>query len=79
MSVDEYESRFISLSNFSDNMFQTEERKARQFERGLRPQIRRYVISQRLHTLGDAADAARALEIDHASQKSKDAISRAIT
>jgi len=64
MSVDDYESKFISLSHFTDNMFQSEERKARMFERGLRPQIRRLVVSQRLRTLGDVVDSARALEID---------------
>ena len=74
MYVDAYESRFISLSHFTDNMFQTEERKVRMFEKGLRPQIRRFVVSQRLRSLGEAVNSARALEIDNTSfQKSKDA------
>ena len=37
LSVAAYKSRFVSLCNFTDNMFQTEERKARMFTRGLRP------------------------------------------
>ena len=80
MSVDDYESKFISLSHFTDNMFQSEERKARMFERGLRPQIRRLVVSQRLRTLGDVVDSARALEIDFfSSQKTKDTTTRTAT
>jgi len=39
MSVSVYEDMFISLSYFTDFMFQTEERKARMFEKGLRPQF----------------------------------------
>jgi len=36
MFVSAYEDKFISLSHFSD-MFQTKERKAQMFEKGLRP------------------------------------------
>ena len=35
LSVDDYEGRFLSLSHFTNNMFQMEECKARMFERGL--------------------------------------------
>ena len=48
ISVAAYESLFMSLSYFTSNMFRTEERKARMFERGLRPQIQRFLVSQRL-------------------------------
>ena len=40
MSVDAYETRFTRLSYFTGNLFQTEERKARIFETGLRAPIR---------------------------------------
>lgn len=54
-------------------MFQTEERLARMFERGLQPKIRRYVIAQRFHTLRDVADAAISQETDFAAtQKGKE-------
>jgi len=61
MTVDAYETRFTTLSHFTDNLFQTEERKARMFERGLKPPIRRLVVAQRLQTLAEAVDSARAL------------------
>jgi len=77
MSVDAYETQFTSLSHFTDNLFRTEDRKARMFESGLRPQIRRLVVAQRLPTLAAATDSARALEIDHATfQKGKEATSK---
>ena len=80
LSVDDYEVNFLSLSHFIDNMFQAEERKARMFERGLRPLIPQFVVLQRPHTLVEAADSARVLEIDHAtSQRSRDATTRATT
>jgi len=59
-----YEGRFVSLCNFTDNMFQTEERKAYMFARGLRPQIRRYLVSQSFCTLREVADAAIKQEIE---------------
>ena len=72
MSVDAYETRFTSLSHFTGNLFQTEERKARMFEIGLRAPIRLLVVAQRLPTLALAADSVIALEIDYAtSQKGK--------
>jgi len=78
MSVDAYETRFTTLSHFTGNMFQTEERKARMFEAGLRPGVRRLVVAQRLPTLALAADSARALEIDQVtSQKGKEAAGKA--
>ena len=74
VSVDVYESRFTSLSHFTGNMFQTEERKAWMFESGLRSGIRRLVVAHRLPTLALEADSARALEIEYAtSQRGKEA------
>ena len=67
VSIDVYESRFTSLSHFTGNMFQTEERKARMFESGLRSGIRRLVVAQHLPTLALEADSARALEIEYAT------------
>ena len=73
LSVAAYESKFCNLLHFTDNMFQTEERKARMFERGLKPQIRRYLVSQRFSTLREVADAAISQETDFAAiQKGKE-------
>jgi hypothetical protein len=63
MFVDVYETKFTSLSHFTGNMFQSKERMAQLFERGLRPQMRSLVLSQRLRTLGEALDSERALVI----------------
>ena len=35
MTVSVYEGKFISLSNLTDNIFHTKERKAQMFEKGL--------------------------------------------
>ena len=60
-------------------MFQTEEQKAQMFDRGFRPQFRRFVVSQRLHTLGKVVDSARALELESAAtQKSQKMTSRPV-
>ena len=67
MSVSGYEDKFISLFYFTDNMFQTEERKARMFEKGLWLQFQRFVVSQRLHTLREVVDSARVLELEDAT------------
>jgi hypothetical protein len=58
MLVVAYESKFVSLSQFTGNMFLTEKQKAQMFERGLQPQIRRFLVSQRFQTLREVADAA---------------------
>ena len=77
LSVAAYESKFVRLSYFTDNIFQTEERKARMFERELRPQIRRYLVSQRFHTLREVANAAIVQETKFLTSKGKDIFARA--
>ena len=70
-SVAAYEDRFVSLCRFTGNVFQTEERKARMFMRGLRPQIRRLLESQSFSTLREVADAALEKEIEMSVTKDK--------
>ena len=78
MSVVEYESSFTRLLHFTDNMFQTEERHARMFEMGLKPQIRRYLVSQSFSSLRGVADAALKQESEYlATQKGKEAAGKA--
>ena len=72
-----YESRFVSLCNFTGNMFQTEERKARMFMRGLRPHIRRYLVSQSFRTLREVADAAIAQELEFLATKDSEVVTEA--
>ena len=64
MTVPEYEGRFVSLTQFTEDLYHTEERRARMFERGLRPQIRRHLISHRYRTLREVSDAAYSIELD---------------
>ena len=48
------------------------------FLRGLNPQIRRYLASQRFHTMREVADAALSQEIEiAAAQKGKETATRA--
>ena len=78
LSVAAYESKFVSLSHFTDNMFQTEERKARMFERGLKPQIKRYLVSQHFHTLREVADVAITQEVFVSAAKEKEATTETV-
>lgn len=59
LSMAAYESQFISLSHFRNIMFQTEEWKGQMFEKGLRPQIQRYLVSNRFNTLRVITDVAK--------------------
>ena len=49
------------------------------FEKGLQPQLRRFVVSQRLLTLLEVVDSARALELESvATQKSREMTSKLV-
>ena len=59
-------------------MFQTDDWYAQMFLRGLRPQIRRYLASQRFHTLREVADATALQEQEiTASHKGKEIVAKA--
>ena len=78
MSVSAYEGKFIGLLHFTDGLFHTDDRQAQMFLRGLRPQIRRYLASQRFHTLREVADAAALQEQEiTVSQKGKEIVAKA--
>ena len=68
LSVADYESRFVGLCNFTD-LFSEPVRRARMFEKGLRPQIRQIVVSLGLPTQRAVADSAMAIERDIARAK----------
>jgi hypothetical protein len=60
-------------------MFQTEERKARMFEMGLKPQIRRYLVSQNHSSLREVADAALKQESEYLDTlKGKEVVAKAV-
>ena len=65
MSVMDYESKFMSLLRFT-SMWHTEERQAQMFLMGLRPGLRRYIVSRRFRSVREVADAAMAQETDTA-------------
>ena len=58
MTVVEYETKFTSLGRFATYVINTEERKARKFERGLRKFIRDPIEMQRLSTYAEVIDRA---------------------
>jgi hypothetical protein len=70
-SVAAYEDRFASLCRFTGNIFQTEERMARMFMRGLCPHIRRRLESQSFNTLREVVIAALDQEIEMSVIKDK--------
>ncbi|XP_020271996.1 uncharacterized protein LOC109847164 [Asparagus officinalis] len=65
MSVMDCKSKFMSLHRFT-GMWHTEERQAQMFLMGLRPGLRRYIVSQGFRSDQEVADAAMAQETDTA-------------
>ncbi|XP_020246900.1 uncharacterized protein LOC109824675 [Asparagus officinalis] len=72
MTVADYESRFMSLLHFT-GMWQTRDHQSLMFLAGLRPSLRRYLVSKRFHSVREVADAAISQEIETAMfQKDKE-------
>ena len=65
MSVMDFESKFMSLLRFI-GMWHPEECQAQMFLMGLRPGLRRYIVSWRFRSVRDVANAAMAQETDTA-------------
>ena len=63
MSVADFESRFMELLHFT-GMWQTGERQAQMFLAGLRPNLRRYLVSRRFYSVREVAEAATSQEIE---------------
>nr|ABD63121.1 hypothetical protein 18.t00017 [Asparagus officinalis] len=57
MTVAEYESRFMSLLHFT-SMWKSGEHQSQMFLKGLRPSLRRYLVSRRFCLVREVADAA---------------------
>lgn len=63
-TVMEYEARFTALSRFALEIISTENLKARRFERGLNPDIRKGVVGHRYKKYSKVFECALALEGD---------------
>jgi hypothetical protein len=76
MTVEAYAAKLSSLCQFTGDPYQTEDRRARMFDKGLRFEIREHVVSLRCPTLRAVVDAAIAQEVERpVAQKGKDGAS----
>ncbi|KAH7838847.1 hypothetical protein Vadar_031889 [Vaccinium darrowii] len=69
MTVSEYEAEFTNLAQYAPHMVATENMKARKFEDGLKPEIRKVVRPMRLPTYAEVVD--RALIVEQENEESK--------
>ncbi|KAF7137351.1 hypothetical protein RHSIM_Rhsim07G0155000 [Rhododendron simsii] len=61
-TVSIYEAEFANLAEYTRHMVATENRKARKFEDGLKPEIRKVVRPMRLPTYAEVDDRALLVE-----------------
>lgn len=77
MSVVEYETKFNQLSRYAIHLVDTYIKKARRFERGLRPEIGGIMASLGLNTYAEAIERAQAifsrLNLERTTQKRAEA------
>ncbi|XP_022158216.1 uncharacterized protein LOC111024753 [Momordica charantia] len=66
----EYEKKFEELSHCAPHLVNTNWRKARQFERGLRPELKKHVVAFRLMTYAEVLQATQILSQDLDNTKS---------
>ncbi|KAF7147139.1 hypothetical protein RHSIM_Rhsim03G0184300 [Rhododendron simsii] len=71
MSVSEYDRIFTDLSRFAPHMVDTDARRARRFEAGLKDGLREPIKLLRLHTYADILNVALLSEEDRAKSKAK--------
>ena len=62
MTMEQYARRFIELGRFAPHLIATEEMRAERFQEGLRPDIRRMVVSLRISTFQGLVDVATLVE-----------------
>lgn len=62
MTVIQYESRFDELSRYAPHIIDTEARRAKRFEQGLRPELKKQVVPHRLRDYGELLLTAIAAE-----------------
>ncbi|XP_057506501.1 uncharacterized protein LOC130789685 [Actinidia eriantha] len=62
MTVAQYDAKFTSLSRFAKAFVSTEEEKAKQFMRGLRPSIRNKIARNLIKVYSTMVSAAAAIE-----------------
>ncbi|KAF7143569.1 hypothetical protein RHSIM_Rhsim05G0059200 [Rhododendron simsii] len=68
-TVSEYEAEFTNLVEYAPHMVATENQKARKFEDGLKPEIRKVVRPMRLPTYADVVDHALLVEQENEESK----------
>ena len=62
MSVPEYEARFTALARFAPDLVRTEASRCKRFEKGLRPEIYRWILAHRIRVYSEMVDTAAAVE-----------------
>jgi len=72
MTVSQYEAKFAELFRFASHLVDNEERMTRMFLRGLKPEIRQYLISHKLCLYSDIVNRAQLVERDNESTKPKE-------
>ncbi|XP_022155935.1 uncharacterized protein LOC111022935 [Momordica charantia] len=74
LSLIEYEKKFEELSHYAPHLVDTDWRKARKFERGLRPELRKHVAAFILITCAEVLQKAQILsqDLDNMKSLSKD-------
>ena len=62
MTVSQYEAKFAELSRFAPHLVENEERMTRMFLRGLKLEIRQYLISHKLCLYSDVVNRTQLLD-----------------
>ena len=65
LSVSQYEAKFAELSRFAPHLVDNEARMTRMFLRGLKPKIRRHLISHKFNLYSDIVDRAQSMELEN--------------
>lgn len=72
MTVSQYKAKFMELSQFVSHLVDNEERMIRMFLRDLKPEIRQYLISQKLCLYSDVVNRTQLLERDNESTQPRE-------
>ncbi|KAK3040154.1 hypothetical protein RJ639_028404 [Escallonia herrerae] len=65
MTVAQFEAKFTSLSRYAPHLVDTENRKARRFEKGLKRGIKNRLLASRLRMYAQVVERAKILEADY--------------
>lgn len=76
MTVAAYEAKFAELSRFGTHLIDTEIKKERKFERGLKPGLRSRVVCMRLQTYAAMVETVQVMEKDFEDVQQSRAVKR---